>query len=644
MEYNNQGYSFEYSNIPTPNNINMYDGILPQQNPSDMPHVDSLMHDFNDAHRAKFNDYWFVRNDDDLVEGMKKIILSCQRDKYFVLRVLDFEVIRSYTDIIRILSDYNASKSKNSKKSELGPETINLRDSDVMLLKVTYYVKLNIPEEKIRKGPTGKTEQTEGIVTTLITLPVYVDRYFYRLLGKRYNPVYQIVDASTYNNNTSSNARVSAVTEKTNFMPIKMYKEYDVLVDTVSKEACKCVLYTCYVFTKKTDAIKFILGRYGYYGALEMLELEGIYLQPTENTEPKNPNIYYNFEDEHGRVRLSVYRDLFNRDTVTQSFCFTVLKNVKKIENFADIFDPRYWNRALGADFQSATLDKGIPVLDSFESIYDLQTKDITRLPEEEKQSSYYILRWMLREFNYLKQKNNLDISTKRARGPAEYIPAIYAKKLSTGIYRISDIGKSVTFKDVVRVIDTAPDYIIKQLVSMSNIMPYSDIVNDNDALVAMAFTYKGISGLGDGSKSSVPDIYKSVHPSHLGILDLEDSSSSDPGLSGSIAPTAKVHNGSFSEFEEPLTWKGYYTSMLKEFREMHNIIQALEFKGKIGLSYDYLKEDMVRETITTYERIIPGLSFIGKEEDFMKGARVLNEDEIAQRKAKLAGEEVIEE
>ena len=609
--YNNQNYSQMTQQTQYASNINNID----------KPNVDKFMKEFNDKNREHFNKYWFQRNDDDIIEGMKKIILSCQRDKYFVLKVLDFEVIKNYKEINRTLTDYYSGKSKNSKKTDIGPDMINLKDSDIMILKVKYYIKLNIPENKIRiDTKTGKLEQTEGIVEVLIELPRYVDMYYFRILGNYYIPTQQIVDGSTYNNNTS-NSKALTITLKTQFMPIKVYKEYYDIVDIVDKSAKRCVLFASYVFTKKTDAIKFILGRYGYYGALEFLELEGIYIQDCNIGEPLDPNLFYNFSDDYNKVIVSVYKKLFDRDNITQSFCYTILRNVKRLENFADIFDPRYWNRMLGADFQSATLDKGIPVLDSFESIYDLETKELIRLPMEDKEDSYCIIRWMMRQFNHLRSRDNLDISTKRARRADEYLPAIYAKKLSTGIYRISDKGKNITFKDVLRVIDTAPDYILKQINS-ANLVNYVDLPNDNDAELAIAYTYKGISGLGDqGSGAAVPNIYRSVHPSHLGRVDLDASSASDPGLSGVICPMAKVYDGSFSNFEEPNDWRDFYNSTINELRNMNNIVESISFKKKMGLSYDYVKDDMVKETIETYQRLIPALIDINGKIDYTRGA-----------------------
>ena len=624
-----QNFSYTYHQIPMPQNNNPYSGNLGNMmvSPTEKPSIDKFMYEFNKDNREEFNNYWFQRNDDELIEGMKQVILSCQRDKYFILKVLNFETIKDYNEINRTLYEYYSSKTKNGKRIDNNYEYINLRDSDIMLLKITYYIKLNIPENKIRiDSKTGELEKSEGIVDVLIALPRYVDKYYFRILGNYYNPIFQIVDGSTYNNSTS-NSKTQTITLKTQFMPIKVYKEYYDLVDICDKQIHRCVLFASYVFTKKTDTIKFILGRYGFYGTLEMLELQGIYIQPS-NEIPLNPNIFYNFIDKQNKIMVSIVKRLFDRDNVTQSFCYTILKSVKKLDDFDDIYNPRYWNKVLGADFQSATLDKGIPVLDSLESIYDLKTKQSIRLPIEDKFDTYCILRWMMREFSYLKQRDNIDISTKHPRKADEYLPAIYAKKISTGIYRISDKGKNITFKDVTRVIDTAPDYILKSI-NTANLVDYVDLVNDNDAELALSYTYKGISGLGDqGSGTAVPIIYRSVHPSHLGRVDLDSSSASDPGLSGIICPMAKVYDGSFSDYKEPNGWRDFYNETLNELNSLYGIQQGIEFKKKLGLSYDYVKDDMVKETIETYHRLIPLIIDIDGKKDYTLGAIIVDDVE----------------
>lgn len=582
-------------------------------NEDDRPDIYRFIRDFNDKTRPEFNDKLFERSNEDIIEGIKKVILSCRRDKYFILDVLGFEVITDYDKIQDTLREYYGGKNKD--KSQNPYEYISIRDSDIMLLKTTYYIKLNIPADKIGvDSRTKKPKQSEGKFQSLIILPIYVDKYYFRIGGNYYSPMYQIVDGSTYNNVTSANSKNTKVTLKTQFMPINTYREMVEVVNLGDNQTLPCTLYTAYVFKKKIDGLKFILGRYGIYGASELLGIQQIYITeiPEDFTEkqlhsnpPMNPDIYYNLilKNSKGavnsRVIISVPKILFDRDRITQTFCYTLMKNIKKYNDFEDVFDPRYWTMSLGGEFSSATLGKGIPVLDSFESIYDIRTRETINLPPEDKEDTYNILMWLLREFSLLRKKDNLDISTKLLRMADEYLPYIYAAKLSTGIYRISDKGANVSFNDIIRVINTDPAYLIKNM-NTSNLVPYVDHVNDNDAEIALACTVKGISGIGEqGGKSAVPIVYRYVHPSHLGRLDLDASSSSDPGLSGMVVPTLETSNGHFSVCDEPNGWKDYYAGILEQSNADNGIKDACTSDRNFPLAYDYVKDDMVKETIS---------------------------------------------
>lgn len=581
-------------------------------NDDNQPNVYRFLREFNERKRPKFNDALFERSNEAIIEGIKKVILSCRRDKYFILDVLGFEVITDYDKIQDTLRDYYGGKNKD--KSQNPYEYINIRGSDVMLLKTTYYIKLNIPPDKIGvDSRTKKPKQSEGKFQSLIILPIYVDKYYFRIGGNYYSPMYQIVDGSTYNNVTSSNSKNTKVTLKTQFMPINIYREMMDVVNLGENKTIPCTLYAAYIFKKKMDAMKFILGRYGIYGASELLGIQQIYITeiPEDFTEkqlhanpPMNPDIYYNLIMKNAkgtvnsRVIVSVPKTLFDRDRITQSFCYTIMKNIKRYNEFEDVFDPRYWTMSLGGEFSSLTLDKGIPVLDSFESIYDIRTRETINLPPEDKEDTYNIVMWLLREFSSLRKKDNLDISTKLLRMADEYLPYIYAAKLSTGIYRISDKGANVSFNDIIRVINTDPAYLIKNM-NTSNLVPYVDHVNDNDAEIALACTVKGISGIGEqGGKSAVPIVYRYVHPSHMGRLDLDASSSSDPGLSGMVVPTLETDNGHFSVCDEPNGWKGYYAGVLEQSNTENGIRDAVTSERAFPLAYDYVKDDMVKETI----------------------------------------------
>ena len=139
-----------------------------------------MIHIYNDASRPKFNQELFVRYDDDIINALKDVILSTQRESTFIIRVLGFEVIDNYDDVNHILWAYEdsiinknktneplenkkkPSKTSNTKKQENPFEYINLKESDIKILKVTYYI--------------GITEKKDGFVDDTVTVYIVVPR------------------------------------------------------------------------------------------------------------------------------------------------------------------------------------------------------------------------------------------------------------------------------------------------------------------------------------------------------------------------------------------------------------------------------------------------------------------------------------
>jgi hypothetical protein len=64
--------------------------------------------------------------------------------------------------------------------------------------------------------------------------------------------------------------------------------------------------------------------------------------------------------------------------------------------------------------------------------------------------------------------------------------------------------------------------------------------------------------------------VYRYIDPSHVGILDMDASSASDPGMSGMICPMAKLHGSdkSFSEYEEPNEWRELFAPYRDKYKE----------------------------------------------------------------------------
>ena len=561
---------------------------------NNQPSQADFIYRFNDKYRRKFNDELFQRSHYDIIESLKDIILSCQRDDFFIIKVIGFDVIEDYTEIMNTLSNYedNLYKGKKRKRDNIY-QYINLKDSDIILLVVHYFIAV---------GGNSKN------IDVYISVPRIVDKYYFKLSGNYYCANYQIVDGSTYNNSTSSNITKNGVTLRSNSKPIKVYRNYTDL-ETIGGESIRCLNYTVIAFGKAFSGLKYILGKFGYYGAMEFMGIDGcIYVSDTLN----NNNIHddvYTFQKHN--VFISVPRYLFDREPIIQSMVYTIHRCVLKNTTADMLCTHEFWLRSLGLEFNYDTLEKGLDILNSMECSCDRAILNLIRLNIEDKKDIYHLLRWIMREFTALNLKDNLDVGTKRVR-IAEYIAAMYGMKLLKGIYRISRIGASKTKIDTIeKSICIAPNFLITSLTN-SSLIPYRDLVNDLDTITALKFSFKGIGGIGENSSKSIPLSFRQTDPSHLGRIDMDSSSKSDPGMGGIICPMAKLYDGYFSDYKEPNSWRENYSEIMQEYKKVTGLQEAMAFKEQV-LGSKISSEDKlyINAATNTIDKLVDPFIFI---------------------------------
>lgn len=539
-----------------------------------------FIHDYNNKFRPKFNEALFKRSDEDLIRAIKYIIYSCERDSIFKIKVLSFDVIDNYDDINHILWEYEdyiinkgkssstettiSSTKKKSKQSSSKPinqyDYIDLKDSDLKLIKVVYYIGIN---EK-------KNGWVDDTITVYIAIPRIVDGFYYRLNGNIYSAMYQIVDASTYNNSAAKNAKKQSITFKSIPMATRIYR-YTNKIPEINLGAMQITYFVANIFNKSILVIKYFLAKYGYYDTMKFLYIEDVMIvDDITNVDQENNYIF------HTKSKLYIVcpKFLFDRNQICQSFVYTmyILINTGQIHGMNDAFGSRAYIESLGSDFMSKnmsiTYDKGLSILSSLTFIYDKITMSDLRLDMEDKADMFRVLRWMIYEFNSLRSKDNLDITTKRVRCD-EYIASYYATRLVTGIYRISDKAERADIDTIRTALRTPPMYLIKTITNTKcQLVNYKNCVNDLDSLIALKYTYKGVAGIGEQS-NAISSEYRSIHPSHLGRVDIDSSSNSDPGTSGTLCPLTVLYNTHFSEYKETSEWLSKVNTMLDQYRAM---------------------------------------------------------------------------
>lgn len=469
----------------------------------------------------------------------------------------------------------------------------------MILIKLEWLVRHNGVERIEEDNKTKEVVNPEQVLEVLIAVPRFVRKYYFRLSGNYYSTIFQIVDGSTYNNSTASQSKVDTVTMKTMFMPIRIFRGFNEMVDENTGRHINSIEYQSIIFNNVVNVLYYILAAYGMYGAMNFMEINCI----TMTYQPINRPDYYSFKKNNIYINCPTY--CFDNDAVVQSFVATIYDGIgKDVTDINVLFDQRYWLKNLGMIFKNASVEKGLFVLDSIDGIYDNITLNDLHLPMVDKENIYCVLRWLIREFSALRTKENVDVTTKRIR-IADYIAAVYATKLNKGIHRISDMGTKVTLKKVIQAIYTQPMYVMNNISTMSNLVSYRDLVNDLDSLTALKYTYKGISGLGEDGASIQP-VYRYVDASHVGILDLDASSASDPGMSGMICPMTKLYgnDSSFSDYQEPNSWRETFAPYKEQY--MNNAVSPITFDKEQQIDYMAKRDKIVQEELDINRIICP--------------------------------------
>lgn len=563
-----------------------------------------LISRFINETRDKFNPVFFERDEDEIIKELMNVIYSCERqNQYFTIKVDSYRVVDNYDEINTILYNYYENLTKNkakSKKRDNQYEYINLNESYIRLLLVRYYV---------------KDRNAEDFIDVIIAVPRIVDKYYFNINGIMRSTLFQIVDGSTYNNGTS-NAKVPSITLKIIFMATRVTRYYNMLKTTKGDEL-RLNYYHSRIFNKGIAAPKYILAKYGYYGYLKFMGLEGcVYINNYDIDNDK----FYTFKVDDN-IFISTPKYLLDKNPVLQTTIVTLYNTIVPGMPFETIFDDLFWVRSLGGEFTGGTkekmlsildpdddsipdtLEKGYSILDSFENIYDISTRESIRLPEEDKRTTYHVLRWIMREFNALRVKDNLDIGLKKIRF-AEYIASLYAFKIAQGIYRVSDANKKATIESIRKAIRTDPNFLLVAI-TKSKMVSYRNMVSDMDSMQALKFTYKGVSGLGENSNQSIPHIYRSIHPSHIGRVDLDASSDGNPGITGTICPFTPVYDGFFDDYQEPNSWEQEFMVTMNDYKNAMNYKDALTFEENV-LGVDKSVEiAAVSEVIAHMQQII---------------------------------------
>ena len=264
--------------------------------------------------------------------------------------------------------------------------------------------------------------------------------------------------------------------------------------------------------------------------------------------------IYFPLDEVYIRVNRSMFEDIPMVRSVTG-----MLYNMNN-KNFPVTWEKlcanNYWISRIGfigapKDKQlKSYYEKGRTTILMIERSCDMMTQMNLRLPEAHKENIYCILRWMMFEYDNLRQKDNIDINTKRIRKSEYIVKGSLGRKISENINnlipKLSE-SRQNSMDTLLELFNFPSTIIINGLNGNNDCIKTDELVNDMSILQDMAYTVKGPEALGESSTKNVMLKMRDIHPSFIGVIDPNCSSNSDVGMSGgSIVPTVTLYDKFF--------------------------------------------------------------------------------------------------
>lgn len=416
---------------------------------------------------------------------------------------------------------------------------------------------------EMRFGIRIKTNLNEKFIIKKILIPDMVDG-FYVINNKRSKAIWQLLEASVY----TQRGRITLKSR----MPIIIYKSKNRPIVDVNGE-----IYNVRPFsyamdnlrrkkrgggapTSKRNKNKFInpmmllSAKVGVHKAIKFMGMDKA-IKIVETSEPTSETyLYFPLDEVFVKVNKQMFNEIKMVQSVTGMLCN--LGNHDYPVEWNKLDEINYWIARVG--YVGAPKDKplksyfekGKTAILMVERLYDTLTKLNLRLPDEQKDNIYTILRWMMYEYDNLRQKDNIDINTKRIRKAEYIVKSSLGRKISENINKIIpklSESRQNSMDTLFEIFNFPSNIIMNGMKNLNDLIKNDDLVNDMNILEDMAYSSKGPESLGENSTKNVMLRMRDIHPSFIGTIDPNCSSNSDVGMSGgSIVPTVTLYDKFF--------------------------------------------------------------------------------------------------
>lgn len=320
---------------------------------------------------------------------------------------------------------------------------------------LTVYIQITLEE----KDPKTEEKQIrQKVLKKQMLIPLQDEDGYYFIKGKKYYIIYQLCDKSTYTSSSSVTLKsLMPIAVKRNSITAENLTKGTAVKEDVTGTTYNLPVYNVFVFKKEIPIILFYAAN-GLQWGLSFLGLdEVIHFYPNLDNADYKKNIYFQISS---KCFIEVNKELFLKYPFVQSVVGSLLFVTTNRMSVDDLYNKKLWIKRLS---NNNTIEKGEDILVFFNRLMDETTKKILKLNLHNKDDIYAILRWMMQNYNDLRQKDNLSLDNKRLRCN-EYIASLLTIEFSRRLNRIITLGAKATMSDFVDMFKISGNLLIQKM------------------------------------------------------------------------------------------------------------------------------------------------------------------------------------
>ena len=504
-------------------------------------------------------------------KNLEDYVIECFQSIEMVLDNIKMTEWSFTTDVSEIdMSEYERSRKSNKmaitkiafiKKSRVGelamkfvvelPEPIrNAISADTKLVK-----------KYMKSGIINYDHNLQFIVKLLV--PIVDESGRYLLDGVKFSRLYQLTEASTY--------ITPSTTVLKSIMPVMM-KRGKYTIDSMTGTTYVFNTFKVLMFKSFMNVLYFYLATMGWEQTLIFFRISKYFSFEFFEGELSSIHPKYEYFKINDNLAIKVPKAILTNKYI-QGMLGTILDAIGNNRyTYEQIVDKATWIKRIGTTKKKVNdevmLELGQRFLILFNRMYDVTIRDVLRLSHHNKKTIYSILRWMIQNYDALRDKDNLDVMNKRLRGNeqvASLLNEVISSRIKTLISTETDIPEKVIVK-----FKRFFNYHGKELISKmhsSGLIRNEDSVNDMDMFTKLKFTRKGPNSLGNKNSRNVSSEQRAIHPSEIGIDSLCTCSASEPGLTNYINPLCET-DGLFFKDSNPEP-ENFYIEFIAEMNKL---------------------------------------------------------------------------